>query len=213
MPDPSGANQPVPHPPPLPGRRTSQVPVRSAVPEDAARLAEINVEAWRHAYDGIVPTTYLRALDVATTRERWQERIVKPPRDRVCLVAEIAGEVAAYAIGGAYRTQQDADPGEDTAGWGELYAIYTHPALQGRGAGSAVHDAVLAALAERGFSAAALWVLRANARTIGWYGDRRWRPDGALSRWLGAGEPLEEIRLVRDLQDVVPAPRAGPGGA
>jgi GNAT superfamily N-acetyltransferase len=173
--------------------------VRAPLMTDAPRLAEVNVETWRRAYDGIVPTTYLEALDVETARRRWLGRIGEPG-DRVCLVAEIEGVVAAYAVGGPYRTQQDAEP-EDTTGWAELYAIYAHPELQDRGAGSAVHDCLLDALAERGFTLAALWVLRDNIRTTRWYRERGWRPDGAVSQWLGAGDPLEEHRLARSLGD------------
>ncbi len=51
--------------------------------------------------------------------------------------------------------------------------------------------------AGRGHEVAALWVLRDNTRTRRWYGDRGWRADGASSEWLGAGVPLEEIRMTR----------------
>jgi GNAT superfamily N-acetyltransferase len=169
--------------------------VRLASLGDAERLAEINLVTWRHAYAGIVPAAYLETLDLATLRDRWVVRLADP-RERVNLLAEVDGLVAAYAIVGSYRTQHDAEP-EDTTGWGELYAIYTHPDLQGRGAGQAVHDAALEALADRGCSFVALWVLRDNTRTRRWYGARGWRPDGASSQWLSAGQPLEEIRLTR----------------
>jgi GNAT superfamily N-acetyltransferase len=171
------------------------ITVRPAVVKDATRLAEINIVTWKNAYAGIVPDTYLATLEREKYRDRWVTRITAPD-DRVNLVAELDGVVAAYAIGGAYRTQHDAEP-EDTSGWGELYAIYAHPDLQGKGAGRAVHDATLARLGDQGFTLAALWVLRDNLRTRRWYGDRGWRPDGASSEWLGSGVALEEIRLTR----------------
>ncbi|MEJ7630544.1 MAG: GNAT family N-acetyltransferase [Nocardioidaceae bacterium] len=199
MPNPSEAN---------PGEfaRASPAPrVRVPSPKDAERLAEINLVTWRHAYAGIVPAGYLETLDPGRLRDRWLERIQDPPRERVCFVAEVDDVVAAYSIGGGYRVQQDAEH-EDTAGWGELYALYTHPDYQGRGAGQAAQSVLLAALAERGCSVAALWMLRDNDRTRRWYVDRGWRLDGATSLWLGAGEPLVEVRLTRLLstpQDVV----------
>ncbi len=173
--------------------------LRAARTEDAPRLAVINVDAWRQAYRGIVPATYLESLDVATMGERWQLRLVALPDSRSSMVAEIDGVVAAYAFGGRYRTQQDAPADEDTTGWGELFAIYTLPSLERRGAGGAVHDAILAALSRSGFTQAALWVLRDNIRSIAWYANRGWRPDGSTSIWSGAGVPLPEIRLVRAL--------------
>ena len=90
--------------------------VRAPLRSDARRLAEVNVETWRRAYDGIVSARYLEAFDVEAARRGWLGRIIEPG-DRVCFVAEVAGAVAAYAVGGPYRTQQDAEP-EDTTGWG-----------------------------------------------------------------------------------------------
>ena len=97
---------------------------------------------------------------------------------------------------GPYRTQQDAKP-EDTTDWGELFAIYTHPDHQGRGAGRALLDVVISELATRGHSTAALWVLRDNSRARDWYAAHGWHEDGATSTWLGAGVPLQEVRLSR----------------
>jgi ribosomal protein S18 acetylase RimI-like enzyme len=175
------------------------VTARRAKPADGRRMAVINVASWRHAYRGNVPAAYHEALDVTVMEDRWNGRLAAAGPGSVCIVAEVDGVVAAYASGGAYRTQQDASPGEDTTGWGELYAIYTHPDLQGRGAGGSAHDALLTALTGHGFTTAGLWVLRDNLATISWYGDRGWRPDGATSTWSGAGAPLPELRLVHRL--------------
>ncbi len=73
------------------------------------------------------------------------------------------------------------------------------PTSRVEGAGGALLDAALAELRERGCTTAALWVLAANDASQRWYAARGWHPDGATSRWDGAGEPLDEVRLVRDL--------------
>src|SRR4051794_19253311 len=130
---------------------SGDIVVRKPTAGDAPRLAAINIDAWRAAYEGIVPAEYLAGLDQAAYEARWVERIGSAG-DRVSLVADLDGRPAAYAVGGPYRTQQDAEPGEDTTGWGELIAIYADPASQGRGAGTAVHDAVLDALNTRGYT-------------------------------------------------------------
>jgi GNAT superfamily N-acetyltransferase len=166
--------------------------------EDVARLAEVNVETWQRAYAGIVPAAYLDAFDLEAMRERWRANVEGHP-GVTCLVAAVEGVVSSYAIVGAYRTQEDADPDEDTTGWAEIYAIYTHPDLQGRGAGVAVHDAAMEVLRDQGYTRAALWVLAANDASRRWYAARGWQPDGVTSQWSSSGESLDEVRLVRDL--------------
>ena len=173
--------------------------VRRPALEDAARLGAINSATWRHAYADIVPADYLDRFTPDLAARRWQRNLAEPRVGVTYLVAEIGGVLSSYAVIGDYRTQEDAVDDEDTRGWGEIYAIYTHPDQQGRGAGAGLHDAALAELRERGCTTAALWVLAANDASQRWYAGRGWQPDGATSRWDGAGEPLDEVRLVRDL--------------
>jgi GNAT superfamily N-acetyltransferase len=201
MPHPLGANpDDAPAGPGVDPERS--VSVRPAMLADVPRLAEINQLSWRHAYGGLVPAEYLASLDLESLGERWTTRIRQPGR-RINLVCEIGGHLASYAVLGPYRTQQDAQR-EDTTGWGELYAIYTHPDLQGRGAASALHDAALTAMDAWNCPIVALWVLRDNDRARRWYGARGWRSDGASSEWLGSGKPLEEIRLVHRANGSLP---------
>ncbi|MBA3234180.1 MAG: GNAT family N-acetyltransferase [Propionibacteriales bacterium] len=171
--------------------------VRPPVVEDIDRLAVVNVEAWRHAYTGIVVQQRLDEMDLDEYRSRWQLNLTDPTDDRTCLVAEIDGVLAAYGIAGGYRPQDEADETPDTAGLGELYAIYAHPEFQGIGAGKAVHDAVLARLSENGYAEAALWILRDNIRTRAWYARQGWRGDGGTSAWVALDIAHPEIRLRR----------------
>ena len=126
MPNPPEANQPASLGPRETQQRPGVVTTREARAADAGRLAEINVVTWRTAYDGIVPAAYLAGLDIAAVAKRWRARLAERSHERFYFVADVGDGVAAYAIGGPYRTQQDAAD-EDTAAWGELYALYTHP--------------------------------------------------------------------------------------
>jgi GNAT superfamily N-acetyltransferase len=173
--------------------------VRRPTPDDAARLGAINSASWRHAYADIVPTDFLERYTPDLLARRWQSNLTEPRSGVSYLVAEVGGVLCSYVVIGDYRPQEDAVDDEDTGGWGEIYAIYTHPDQQGRGAGATLHDAALAELGERGCMTAALWVLAANDASRRWYAARGWHPDGATSQWDGAGEPLVEVRLVRDL--------------
>jgi GNAT superfamily N-acetyltransferase len=172
-------------------------PMRAA---DAVDVAGIHVRGWQSAYVGIVPDAVLDAMTVPAHTERWRGYLEDRQAEGNHVLALIDRRPAAFVSFGAYRTQQDADPAEDTSGWGEIYALYTDPDLQGRGAGTAVHEAALAALAAARCSLAALWVLRDNTRSREWYTHRNWVADGATSLWLADDEVrLPEVRLRHQL--------------
>ena len=175
------------------------VVVRRPVLADVGRLAVVNLETWRHAYRDLMPEEHLASRQVEEYERRWRRNLTEAPPEVRFWVAAVDGEVAGYAIGGPYRPQDDADPDEATSRWGELYALSTHPRHQRRGAGTALHDAILAQLRDDGYGEAALWVLDENTTARRWYGARGWRPDGATAAWSGAGVPLREVRLRRSL--------------
>lgn len=172
------------------------VVVRRPTLADVDRLALINLETWRHAYAGVVPAAHLDSLRLERFRERWH-RIITAGRPGVSsLAAEVDDTLAGYATLGPYRPQEDADPAEETQTWGEIYAIYTHPTLQGRGAGTALHGAAVDLLRTAEFHQAALWVLAANTSSRRWYAARGWRADGAVTDWVSeGGVALPEVRL------------------
>jgi GNAT superfamily N-acetyltransferase len=175
------------------------VVVRPAERTDAERLARINIDAWRAAYTGIVTPAWLKGMRIDEYVETWRRRLPDDDSpERIVLVGQIDGMVATYCVGGPYRPQEDASQ-EDTEHWGELYAIYTHPAQQGQGSASAVHDAFLVRLRRDGYHTAALWVLGANGAARRWYADRGWRPDGATTDWVSTGVAHPEMRLRRDI--------------
>lgn len=169
--------------------------VRRPTLADVDRLAVINVETWRDAYAGLVPAAHLDGLSLDAFRERWRRNVTEGRPHVSVLVAEVADTLAGYAIAGPYRPQEDADPAEQTQTWGEIYALYTHPSLQGRGAGTALHGAALDLLRNDGFDEAALWVLTANVSSHRWYAARGWHADGARTNWGSEGVALPEIRL------------------
>jgi GNAT superfamily N-acetyltransferase len=177
-------------------RRHDVIRVRPATTDDLDDLARVNIAAWRSAYAGIVPRAYLEAMDPEDYRQRWGVRISgESGGPGEYLVGVLDGALVSYVCFGPYRTQEDAPSPEDTADWGEIYAIYTDPEVQGRGVGSAVHDAALARMAALGHREAALWVLRGNVRTRRWYAERGWRADGSISMWSAGSESLPEVRL------------------
>ncbi len=150
---------------------------------DVDRLAVVNVETWQHAYAGIIVKQHLDAMELDEYRDRWRSNITDGADGRTLLVAEVQADVTAYAIGGPYRPQDETDKTPETAALAEVYALYAHPTMQGRGAGRAVHDELLVHLTRQGYADAALWVLRDNELGRAWYERQGWRVDGATSDW------------------------------
>jgi GNAT superfamily N-acetyltransferase len=129
--------------------------IREAVPGDAAAIARVQVDTWRDAYAGIVPTEYLAGLRYQTRELRAREHLAD--LDTFAYVsADDAGEVFGFAFGGPNREG-------DAEYEGELRAIYVRPGSQRSGAGRALVQAVAERLREQGMCSMIVWTFRENA--------------------------------------------------
>ncbi len=161
--------------------------------DDIDAVAAIRVRGWQAAYAGIVPRSYLDAMDVEADAERRKEWFDAGGSRVDNLVAADGDEVTGWAALGPYRGEPD------DAEVGELYAIYVHPDRVGRGAGRALMEAVRARAAERGFRSLRLWVLADNARALRFYERSGLAPDGTDQIEVYDGLPLKELRYATDL--------------
>lgn len=127
--------------------------VREAQLEDATAIAEVHVETWRAAYQGLLPDDFLASLSEAGYADRWR-RTLSEGTGRV-YVAEDARKIVGFASGGPERAGEDGFAGE-------LYAIYVLQEAQGRGHGRRLVHAVATGLREAGFHDMIVWVLRDN---------------------------------------------------
>ena len=160
---------------------TGSFEIRRATPPDAGLLATVHRRTVLHAYAGIFPAgTPAPTLDDLT--RQWRRDLADPATR--ALVAEDGGRpVGSVATG----------PDPEGTPEGELRRLHVLPERWGRGLGTALHDAALAALGER-FAVARLWVLEGNQRARRFYERRGWVPvDGA--RWVAAG--VGEVRYRR----------------
>lgn len=135
--------------------------IRRAAPEDAARVASVQIEAWQHAYREILADDFLDSLHLES-RTRWWERFLGDAT--MVHVSEADGEVVGFCTVGP----------SDDAGWGEVFAIYVHPDRWGEGHGRRLIGAGEASLREAGFRRALLWVLEANYRARAFYERQDW---------------------------------------
>ncbi|WP_171168518.1 GNAT family N-acetyltransferase [Streptomyces sp. I05A-00742] len=168
------------------------VRIRKMTDADVDAVAAIRVAGWRAAYRGLVPRTYLDAMDPVADAARHRARRATPGSPSVDLVATASDEVVGWACFGPYREDDLPAPA------GELYALYVRPALIGTGVGRSLCAAAMEGARERGDARMALWVLKDNARARRFYGRAGFVPDGAETTDPMDGVPVTEVRYVRE---------------
>jgi RimJ/RimL family protein N-acetyltransferase len=156
-------------------------------PEDAAALAEVHVASWRQAYAGLLPESFLAALDPADRVAGWEARLRAGAP--AVLLDHDGDRLAGFASFGACR---DADAGTD---WGELEALYYLEPYWGAGRAAGLLRAALDALRRERRRIVTLWVLRENARAIAFYRKHGFAFDGAEKIDARRSVTLHERRM------------------
>ncbi len=165
--------------------------VRPANPGDAAGVAEVHVRSWQVAYRGLLPDHYLDALRPEDRMARYTLGSTDPDLPAT-LVADVDGVIRGFVTVGPCR-----DP--DGGSWGEVLALHVDSRSWGLGIGRRLISDARAALRDRGFAAAVLWVLAGNTRAGRFYEVDGWRPDGGRRRHEAWGIIIEETRFRRPL--------------
>lgn len=168
------------------------MPIRHALPSDAAAIAAVHVRSWQAAYRDLLPAPYLDALDPAERAVAWRERLTDPAGP-VVLVAEGAAEAGAVDAFVAFRAWRGEEAAEPSA-TAELSALYAAPEAWGRRVGRALLAAAVAAMRATGFREAGLWVFEDNARARAFYQAAGWSPDGEAVVEETGGRELRELR-------------------
>jgi GNAT superfamily N-acetyltransferase len=130
--------------------------IRDAVADDADAIAKVQVDTWRSAYRGLVPSEVLDSLSYEQRSEYWSSIISREDRVRIFLVAEEeANGVVGFCVCGANRD-------EDSEFAYELYAIYVLEVHQDHGIGRALFEKCRKWTLDRGMTSMIVWVLRDN---------------------------------------------------
>lgn len=169
------------------------VRVREMTPADCDRVGRIRVGGWRAAYRGLVPQSYLDAMDPARDAAGHRARLARRPGPVLDLVAEQDGDVVGWACHGPYR---DGDTHTEDA---ELYALYVDPGRYGGGIGRALLAESAGRCATAGHPRMLLWVLKENTPARRFYERAGFRPDGAQEPFEVDGVAVPEVRYVRRL--------------
>jgi GNAT superfamily N-acetyltransferase len=164
----------------------------------------VHTRSWQSAYEHVFGTERLAGIDVARRQAGWERALANPERD--VFVFEERGSVVAF-VGSFPSRDHDAE--------GELGELYALPEAWGKGVGHALMEACVAALRERGYADAILWVLAENPRARAFYEREGWTLDGGekTDTFLGVGvrELRYRIRVGSDPSGSAPAVPATPG--
>ncbi len=168
--------------------------VRPPNPQDAARIGEVHVAAWRSAYVGLMSADYLASLDEKRSAERWTENLASPIDGVTTLVGEIDGTIQAIATVGPFRDRRSVDDPS-----GELWMINVHPHAFGTGIATALHRGALDQLRSDGHHRAALWVAENNPRARRFYEREGWSEDAGRKTDRFGDRAIVEVRYTISL--------------
>ena len=138
---------------------TVVIEIRQAKPPDAAAVAATHDEAWRAAYQGIIPSVELDKLINRRGADWWNTAIRKGSRISILVFGD---NVAGYANYGRNRARSLSYDGE-------IYELYLRPEFQGLGFGRRLFSAVRRDLAQSGMKSLVVWALSDNDMAVEFY--------------------------------------------
>jgi GNAT superfamily N-acetyltransferase len=145
--------------PPERFRDGPMINIREARDEDASAIGKVIVDTWRSTYAGIVPQSFLDAMEYQSMADLWRGRITDPsklwPGWFIYVVADDNGTVFGFAGGGPTTSPELPYSGE----LGFIYLLKDH---QRRGTGKQLVKIVASRLKQLGHKAMVLWVFNAN---------------------------------------------------
>jgi GNAT superfamily N-acetyltransferase len=124
--------------------------IRKARPADAEAVANVYVESWRDTYPGVLPARLLLSMTVRGQTARWRNAIALAAREAVLVGEDGRGNVVGMTSFGRAR-----DPGLGFEA--EVYTLYVHPFVTGRGVGRALLAGAFASLSHKGHTNCMIW--------------------------------------------------------
>ncbi len=138
---------------------TVLIEIRRAKASDAMAVAETHDEAWRAAYQGIIPGIELDKLISRRGPEWWDSAIRKGSR---VSILGFGDKVAGYANYGRNRARSLYYDGE-------IYELYLRPEYQGLGFGRRLFTSARRDLAQSGMKSMVIWALSDNDPAVEFY--------------------------------------------
>ncbi|WP_245528840.1 GNAT family N-acetyltransferase [Beutenbergia cavernae] len=177
---------------------TADVSVRPAVPEDAARVARIQLAAWRTLHAGTPAEAAMAAVEEDAVATTWRASIERPPDPRHQVLVACAGpDVVGFAAAVPSRPADPADPAEPGAV--QIVALEVDPARRREGHASRLLAAVVDLARERGAHHVQAWSLETDEARMAFLTGAGLSPAG-LRRTLDVpGAAMDEVLLTAAL--------------
>ena len=138
---------------------TILIEVRPARASDATAIAATHDEAWRAAYQGIIPGAELEKLINRRGPNWWDSAIRKGSR---VSVLSFGDRIAGYANYGRNRARS-------LHFEGEIYELYLRPEFQGLGFGRRLFTSAKRDLVQSGLKSMVIWALSDNEPSVDFY--------------------------------------------
>jgi ribosomal protein S18 acetylase RimI-like enzyme len=138
---------------------TVLIEIRQAKPSDAAAVAATHDDAWRAAYQGIIPGVELEKLVSRRGPDWWESAIRKGSRIAVLGFGDTLAGYANYGRNRARSLTYD----------GEIYELYLRPEFQGLGFGRRLFSSARRDLQQSGLKSLVVWALSDNEPAIEFY--------------------------------------------
>jgi ribosomal protein S18 acetylase RimI-like enzyme len=138
---------------------TVVIEIRRAKPSDAPAVAETHDEAWRTAYQGIIPGNELEKLISRRGADWWDSAIRKGSR---ITLLQFGDKIAGYSNYGRNRARS-------LFYEGEVYELYLRPEYQGLGFGRRLFNAARKDLQQTGLRSLVVWALSDNDPAVSFY--------------------------------------------
>src|SRR6201994_1426830 len=138
---------------------TVLIEIRRAKSSDARSVADAHDEAWRCAYQGVIPGVELDKLIMRRGPEWWDGAIRKGSRISILAFGDIVAGYVNYGRNRARSLTYD----------GEIYELYLRPEFQGLGFGRRLFAAARRDLAQSGLKSLVVWALSENDNAVEFY--------------------------------------------
>jgi ribosomal protein S18 acetylase RimI-like enzyme len=188
------------------------IAIRRARPADAFAIAAVHVAAWRSAYPGILPDTYLAKLSVSRQAAYYDAAIrgatgvfvatasgadlppAAPPASTQGLASGTGPRIIGFGTAG--RARPSGEIGGRRLGEGEIETLYVLDDWRERGIGRRLMRASAEHLADTGCRSVFLWVLRDNPSR--WFYQRLGGRPSAEAAIQFAGRQVVQTAFVWD---------------